>query len=289
MRISLRNYTAALTASLLLLLSFTTYAQDKNAALVDDIMEQSSIKISIQSIPQQLAQIPQMLPISEEDKPEFLEKFMGEIAANYNEADAFNHIRNYFIENGDAEKLKGVQEWLVSPMGRRITQAELISQQQLDFAKLQAFMQSYKPAGDDDPRHQQLVQLVDTLDLGNRIFALFETLVPKMFDVMLENSPALKELNAAGTENFSENFKQQLGAMKGGFDAAMSSQMIASMAFQFRDLSNEELAAYAAFMKTEAGQHFLDLSLHSGIEYTTEWMLNTLPNVMQTLEAVKAP
>jgi hypothetical protein len=67
----------------------------------------------------------------------------------------------------------------------------------------------------------------------------------------------------------------------------MSSQMIASMAYQFRDVSDEELSAYVEYMRTEAGQHFLDLSLYSSVEYTTDWMLNTLPNVMKRLEAVE--
>jgi hypothetical protein len=280
----LKNKALAIT-TLISTLVFTAFsiAEENKAALVDEIIHQSSIKIAVQSIPQQLAQIPQMLPVSEEDKPKFLENFMGEIASNYNEADALNAIRNYFIENGDVEKLKEVQQWLTSPMGRRITQAELLNQQ-LDIAKFQAFLQAYKPSNDSKRRQEELVQLNEVLDFGNRIFALFETLVPKMFNAMSEASPTLEQENA---EDFSSNFKQQLGVMREGFREAMSSQMIASMAYQFRDVSDEELSAYVKYMRTEAGQHFLDLSLYSGVEYTTDWMLNTLPNVMKRLEAVE--
>ena len=280
----LKNKALAIT-TLISTLVFTAFsiAEENKAALVDEIIHQSSIKIAVQSIPQQLAQIPQMLPVSEEDKPKFLENFMGEIASNYNEADALNAIRNYFIENGDVEKLKEVQQWLTSPMGRRITQAELLNQQ-LDIAKFQAFLQAYKPSNDSKRRQEELVQLNEVLDFGNRIFALFETLVPKMFNAMSEASPTLEQENA---EDFSSNFKQQLGVMREGFREAMSSQMIASMAYQFRDVSDEELSAYVEYMRTEAGQHFLDLSLYSSVEYTTDWMLNTLPNVMKRLEAVE--
>lgn len=284
MQTSLFNkYLVSFISTITLLLAFNASAQNTKDILVDDIIQQSTIKIAVQGIPQQLAQIPQMLPVDPENQSAFVEDFMIEISNNFNEAEALNSIRQYFIDNGDEQKLEQIKTWLTSPMGRRITQAELLAQQQVDFVAMQTFMQSYKPEGDDKERHQQFKKLFDTLNLTDKVFALMETLVPKMFAVMTESSDTLKALDA---DQLNQAFQQQLGGMKQNLGAVMEPQMIAAMAYQYRDLSATELNAYTEFMKTEAGEHFLDLSLYSGIDYTTEWMLEFMPRVMQKLDTV---
>jgi hypothetical protein len=270
----------------LLLVTVNAQAQEDKVAIVDQIMQQSSIKITVQGIPQQLAQMPQMLPISAKDQAAFVDEFTAELASSFNEADALRSMRDYFVENGDTAKLLEIQQWLTSPVGQRVTQVELLSQQQIDIAKLQKFMQRYRPEKQNE-RHQQYIRLVSALALSDKIFTLLETLAPKVFDIFAQNSPDAKELQKSVTGNAADAFQKKLGGMKKSFNAAVGPQMVTAMAFQLQDLSDEELSAYANFMETDAGKHFNDLALRSSIDYSTEWVLNILPNLIQNLEAIK--
>lgn len=269
-----------------LLITFNAAAQDDKAALVDNIIQQSSIKIVVQSIPQQLAQLPQMLPINVGDQAAFIDDFMAEMSSSYNDANALNFMRRYFIDNGDSAKLSEIQAWLISPVGKRVTQTELLSQQQVDLPKLQKFIQRYKP-DDQNERHQYYTRLVNALGLGDRIFALLENLAPKMFDLFLQDSPNVEGLGQGQSDDLSASFKKRLSDMKQSFNASVGPQMIAATAFQFQELSLDELKAYTRYMETDAGQHFNDLSLNSSIEYSTEWVLNMLPGLIQNLEAIE--
>jgi hypothetical protein len=283
--LSTHKITTLVTFVFMLVISFNGAAQDDKAALVDQIIQQSSIKIAVQGIPQQLAQLPQMFPISADDQGAFVEDFMVELSSHYNETDALSSMRRYFIENGEMAKLLEIQTWLVSPMGRRVTQTELLSQQQIDVTKLQHFMQSYKPK-EGDIRHQQYIRLVNSLDLGSKVFSLLEDLAPKMFDIFAQHSSTATGLSREKAESASVLFQEQLSEMKANFDAAVGPQMAIAMAYQFQDLSDDELTAYANFAETEAGQHFYDLTLMSSTDYSSEWVLNILPGLAQKLEAV---
>jgi hypothetical protein len=283
--LSTHKITTLVTFVFMLVISFNGAAQDDKAALVDQIIQQSSIKIAVQGIPQQLAQLPQMFPISADDQGAFVEDFMVELSSHYNETDALSSMRRYFIENGEMAKLLEIQTWLVSPMGRRVTQTELLSQQQIDVTKLQHFMQSYKPK-EGDIRHQQYIRLVNSLDLGSKVFSLLEDLAPKMFDIFAQHSSTATGLSREKAESASVLFQEQLSEMKANFDAAVGPQMATAMAYQFQDLSDDELTAYANFAETEAGQHFYDLTLMSSTDYSSEWVLNILPGLAQKLEAV---
>jgi hypothetical protein len=271
----------------ILFTSIRAKAEQDKAVLVDQILQQSSIKIALESLPQQLSQLPHMLPISPEDKSGFMENFMQELSANYNEAEALNAIRQYFITHGEVDKLTEIQVWLSSPIGRRVTQAELLmSQQQLDFVKLQHFMQSYKPTTDPE-RHLLITQIVEALNLTETIFSLMENLAPKMFDVIASNSPSIKELGANTAEDFSKVLTEQLGEMKENLGEAMNTQMTSAIAFQLQEISTSELSAYTDYMVSDAGKHYINLSLYSSIEYSTDWMLDALPRLMESIEAVK--
>jgi hypothetical protein len=75
--------------------------------------------------------------------------------------------------------------------------------------------------------------------------------------------------------------------MKEGLGEAMNSQMVSAMAFQLQELSVSELSAYTDYMISGAGKHYVDLTLQSGIEYSTNWILDALPRLMESIEAVE--
>lgn len=276
---------------LVFFISVCTHALEK-PELVQAVLEQSSIKTSLNSIPNQLSQLPaalQAIDAPEEAKKEqfmqFIAEFSQNVASQFNEAEAYNYITQYFIEHGDKQKLEATLKWLQSPVGRTITNNEI--QMQLDgMAEMQAFMASFSPSAVPAERKVLFDELIEATDIAQIMAGTLKELMPTMMKsigVMLGQDAEVIEQK---TSTFMLGFDQQMASMQAAMGEQIKQQMFAAFAYQFKDISTDDLRLYKEYFVSDAGQHFLALTFESSADYSLSWLVELLPSIASSLESL---
>jgi hypothetical protein len=278
---------------LLFIVSLCSHALEK-PELVQAVLDQSSLKTSLNSIPSQLAQLPaalQALEAPEEAKKEqflqFMAQFSQNIASQFNEAEAYDFITQYFIEHGDKQKLETTLEWLQSPVGRTITNNEI--QMQLGgLAEMQAFMASFSPSTVPAERKVLFNELIEATDIAQMMAGTLKELMPTMMKSIGEMLGQDAEVIEQKTSTFMSGFDQQMASMQAAMGEQIKQQMFAAFAYQFKDISTDDLRLYKDYFVSDAGQHFLALTFESSADYSLTWLVELLPSIERSLEPVAA-
>lgn len=270
-----------------LLLSATVMANPDKKALVEDVLDASNVKLSLTAIPNQLAQLPAMLPSLQNETPKaqraFAQSFAEELHNKFNEADAYNYVVSYFLNHGDEAKLAEVNQWLTSEKGRGITQQE-IQKQTGDFSVMQGFMQSFTPESLETERRLILQRFIDAMAMTQRIGDMTQKMVPKL----IRNMGAAKGESSAQIEaeiaRFNHVLMPQIEAFQEQMKPQMDLQFLASMTYLYADISDADLNAYADFVSSDAGRHYLDLAMESVMNYSMEWLAEVVPGMFNDEE-----
>lgn len=277
----------------LFLFSFSVFAAEtasEKDVLVNDILEASSIKIALASIPNQMAQLPGMLPppegVEAADFQAFLKTFMSEIFTQFNEAEALNAVTDHFVKNGEAEHLSAILQWLTSETGRAITNQEILMQTS-DMSGLMQHMQSFKADQLPAERKAILVEYINALDITRTMTDSMTKILPTMIReigvamgedvVVLENK--IKQISTI--------MEQQMAAQMQKMEQQMQQQMLASLSYFYKDFSDADLKAYSGFVNSPAGQHYLRLTMDSTMEYAMEWVAELLPKIIVSAAEAK--
>lgn len=274
---------------LILLFSFCSHALEK-PELVNAVLDESSIKMSLNGIPSQLAQLPaalQAVSVPEGAKKEqflqFMAQFSQNVSSQFNEAEAYNYIKQYFVEHGDKEKLQTTLTWLQSPVGRTITNNE-IQMQSGGLVQMQEFMASFSPENVPAERQAIFEELIAATDIAQMMTGTLKELMPTMMKSIGQMLGQDAQVIDERTSIFMAGFDQQMATVQAAMGEQIKQQMFAAFAYQFKDISNEDLRLYKDYFVSDAGQHFLELTFESSADYSLTWLVELLPSIENTLK-----
>lgn len=271
---------------LLLILFFvsTSYAEQDKAALVDAVLKQSSIEISIMNMPAQLSQMPAMLPIDPQQKQVFMDDVVNTILRDFNEVEVLNSVKQYFVQHGETEKLNAALAWLSSPEGREITQVEILAQQ-VDPLAMQQYIMAFTPEALGEHKFAIYSDMVKASEMSEMMFKMMEKFMPAMMKGIVELDKASGQNRITDASEFEQNFRNQITLMRDQLGPMLEMQMVASFSYMFRDASDSSLVAYNQFLSSDAGKHYLNLSIDSVMEYGVDWMEDVMTGLAKVVVA----
>lgn len=269
---------------ILLIVANAAQATDDKAALVDAVLKQSSIEISIMNMPSQLAQLPAMMPIEAQQKQQLMEDIVSTIMRDFNEVVVLDAVKNHFMVNGETQQLENTLSWLQSAHGREITQIEILAQQ-LDPMAMQQYVATFSPETLSEEQLAIFTTMVREAKINDMIFDMMEKFLPEMMAGFVELSKASNNPMAAAPENWEQELAKQVKMMRTHYGPMFEMQMIATMSYMFKDASQSALLAYNDFLASEAGQHYLKLTMDSVMEYGLDWMSNIMTGLAKVVVA----
>ena len=269
---------------LILLFVSTSHAAQDKAALVDAVLKQSSIEISIMNMPAQLSQMPAMLPIDSQQKQVFMDDVVNTILRDFNEVEVLNSVKQYFVQHGDTEKLNATLAWLSSPEGREITQVEILAQQ-VDPLAMQQYIMAFTPEALGEHKFAIYSDMVKASEMSEMMFKMMEKFMPAMMKGIVELDKASGQNRITDASEFEQNFRNQITLMRDQLGPMLEMQMVASFSYMFRDASDSSLVAYNQFLSSDAGKHYLNLSIDSVMEYGVDWMEDVMTGLAKVVVA----
>lgn len=268
---------------ILFFVSTANATQDK-AALVDAVLKQSSIEISIMNMPAQLSQLPAMMPMEAQQKQVLMDDVVATIMNDFNEVEVFNAVKQHFVQQGDSDKLRLVLNWLNSPEGREITQVEILAQQ-IDPLAMQQYIMAFTPEALGRRKMALFSDLVAASEMNEMMFKMMEKFMPAMMKGVVEIDKALGQNRISDPVEFERTFRKQITMMRDQLGPMLEMQMVATFSYMFRDASDPSLEAYSQFLASEAGQHYMALSVDSILEYGVDWMEHMLTGMAKVIVA----
>jgi len=162
-------------------------------------------------------------------------------------------MRRTLSEGVRAPLLPELLAWYDSPVGRQVTATEENDTRQRDSPEARAkagvaVLQAATPE-----RRQLLLRLVETSRAGQ---AAADTVAQMMLGVQA----SLARFEPARPRPPESELRAALDAQRPQMTRAMEGLTLALFAYTYRDLPDEPVAAYTAFMGSAAGDHYNDLT-----------------------------
>lgn len=276
-------HTAKLTL-FLLLFTCLAEAQSEKSDLVDAVLHQSSIEISILSMPSQLAQLPAMMPIKGQDQQQLMEDLVDSIMTDFNEVEVLSSIKTHFMLKGDSQKLQQTLLWLQSDYGKEITQIEILAQQQ-DPVLLQYYVMNFSEQQISAESLATYKKIVRVSQLNETMFKMMESFLPVMMKGMADIAEVSGHPQSKSSDYVEQQIASQVQMMRNQFGPMLEMQMVATLSYLFRDASAPALLAYNDFLSSSAGQHYLKLSMESMLQFGLDWLESIMANLVQVMDS----
>ena len=186
--------------------------------------------------------------------PEFVQRVKVAAERAFSAEQMQATARRSLVESVRTTHLPELMRWYQSPLAQRISQTEVES----TAAKAQGDIQQRTQAGmalvqaASPERQQLLVKLVEvtrSASMGVDIVINMGVALPLTLSRFDAASPRIDEAQLRSS------FEAQRPQLLKGFEVIV----LASMATTYRELPDDMLAAYAAFLSTSAGEHYTDL------------------------------
>jgi|GEM_PF-972018 len=255
--IKLKNF-LGLLAVFSLLISGLLQAKEVKQANLDDIrtyMELSGFTAALNAVPQQINAMGQQMQLTAKN-PEASTQVVSTLLNSWQSDAIVSEVAHYIQQELTAKQLSQLLDWLATDLSKRIKFAEEQANRasfQQDFLHFSADIQSNPPAADSI---EAVRQLVESTKMVENMSKMVSQIAHKVAFAMLETQP--EAVQAAKTQEIN----QQLANMETMIRPGLEQQMMMVSLYLYRDISNQDLAAYARFYQTELGQ--LELEVLSG-------------------------
>jgi hypothetical protein len=145
-----------------------------------------------------------------------------------------------------ADEAEAITAFYRSPLGERVKEAEVANSTSEALAEMEARRAEMRAVLDEDPTRLALATSIDEILLSSEMSATMAAAVARAMLVgAVEAAPAPVDQNALAA------VEQKLTELHGQLVAGMRERLLTSFAFVYRELSNEELASYVEFLKTD--------------------------------------
>jgi len=166
--------------------------------------------------------------------------------------------------------------WLRSPLGRRITQLEIDSGKDENQAALGEWVENLPQ---HPPPKDRIILVADVVRSTDTLTTVIEMIV-------LVAEPILQTLNAAADEaerRSQEELAVLLNAMRENLGDPIGRQLLLRGMYTYRDVSDADLTAYTAFLRSEAGgalYQALNAGMIAAMEQAGQRFGNSFPSVI---------
>jgi hypothetical protein len=143
--------------------------------------------------------------------------------------------------------------WLETDLGRRITRAEELSSETMDEASMKAFQSRLKEKPLSTQRSTLLDYLIADTNSVETTVNVMEATALGMAIGIDSMQPAQKRAGVAALRA-----QQQKVMPRDKLKVAMQQVLPVTMAYTYRDLSDWDLAAYVAFLRSADGKRYND-------------------------------
>lgn len=170
---------------------------------------------------------------------------------------------NYLTKDADGAAMQKILEFLESPLGKRIVEAENV----MNTPEAQAQLQSFAAQLAQNPLPAERAKLLDALSSSLQLEVL---MVGMMKGIFFSAVQVTRELHPEQADVMEKFMQEQWSQMEGMMRAQMLQMATASVYFTYKALSDQDLVDYAAFMRSATGQSYLKLGMDITQRYVNE-------------------
>jgi hypothetical protein len=181
---------------------------------------------------------------------------------------------DYLTTEASAQGMPEILSFLESPLGKRIVAVEKVSSTE----QAQAEMSRYATALSQQPPAPARVRLLDELVLALQLDRLMTGMMKGIFQT---SSKLAAELHPEKADQMQQFMAAQWTQMEPMVKAQMLRSATLSVYYGYRDVSDQDLIDYTRFMRSPAGQSYVDLSMGVMQRYMDRMLTGILVNLPQ--------
>lgn len=244
--------------------------------LVMKSLEMSGFNKQIDAIPEQIKSQAVNAPASLD--PQIQESVMQIMLDSFNPDAVKRTAQAYFRKHADSRTLENIISWLESPLGRKITEAEMSK-----VGEGPEGLQRYLAEIENNPPSASRMALMTSLEKETKATELTVKMITDMIKGFVRVSATTPAEKARLLKETDKEIKKMLPAMKNG----LRQQMIASLLYTYSELSDEEMGRYLRFTKTESGKKFNALAFGALGKAMESMFAQVQHKVMETVKGQK--
>ena len=157
--------------------------------------------------------------------------------------------------------MKAALAWLETPVGRRVTLAEELASAASDGKSLGAYLERLETAPLPEKRKELVAELMASTHAVRAVAAIQEAIALGVALGMDSMQPREKR---AGETALRQRLRQAMPPEK--VQAALAQQLPLVYAYTYRELTDADLSAYLAFLKSSPGKRYQDGMLGAFVE-----------------------
>ncbi|MGN7612052.1 DUF2059 domain-containing protein [Magnetococcales bacterium HHB-1] len=229
---------------LLSLLSFQARASNNSFSLIQLLIVQSGMDEQIEQIP---ALMKMGMMQSTQQQPEKLQKITLEVMETAYDVDAIRRtLRVYLQKHMQTTDIKKTLAWLNTPLGQKITNMEKAASTPLAMTESMRMAPQLRK---NSARLKQIHRLDQSADFTGKTLKMTKNAQLGMMIAVQSNLPPALRPSL-------ENLNQQLDKQLQNAIPTLKKQVIDSLLYSYRDLSDQELETYIQFSESPPGKQF---------------------------------
>lgn len=247
------KYYGLLLFSIILCLPVTELQaqSDEQNESVEAFFQLSGLEVQIRELPgiilSQFEDEIELVPVNARDQ------IREEITKAFDPDTIVEDARTYLLENLDSDNIKIVVDWLQEPLTQKMNQLEMDSNDDISFAKRDAFFQELEFNPPTESRLDLLNRLESSTDATYYLVSIITDMYLSLIRTINPYLEADKQLSNNRIAQMRTTIMGELTTMYQNITHAMN-------LFTYRDVTDSELEEYVAFYETPAGKWFADVS-----------------------------
>lgn len=169
----------------------------------------------------------------------------------------------YLTKEADGSLIQQVLEFLESPLGKRVVDAE----NGANTPEGQKALHGYASQLLENPPSPERARLLDNLSAALKVDELMMAMMQNIFFSTLKVGREVKPDMAAEMEKFMSTQWEQMQSM---MRVQLMQMATASVYYTYRDLSDQDLQDYTVYMQSTSGQAYLKLGMDIMNRYVSE-------------------
>ncbi len=224
---------------------------DEDLKLIHDVLEMSGAKEQITYYADVVSSgLPQLQ--SDLGEQRLRKDLLKLIRESYRFDKVYPSVVSVFQARFHKEHLMAVLSWLKTPLGRKMTISEIGANSPEGMKKIEDFGDEYERLGED--RKKLLERLGNAINAAEMNIEVVSVSLLEMLKTMQPQLPAAKRLTP-------DQIDVLVGKIRDMPRDQLVSNIMTSLAYTYRDMSNSELEAGIHFYETPAGKWFNTTSI----------------------------
>ena len=240
----------------LILCGGNCFADDNDSnQLVQTLMEKSGLKKQIEQMPQLLqAELDQQQMEAKGLTQEEFNKISRLARSAFDAKTIHSAVQTYIKSNLPENDMRGVLEWLDSPLGRKITKLE----EDASTAEAYTDMQAIGPKLLDENKDSARIHKIKRLD--NAIGAT-ESTISTVLNIQLAMVTAMSGAMEADEQPSFEDVQDLVNRNRSQILAVMERMVRMQFLYTYRELTDSEIDRYTRFAETGSGNRYHNVTI----------------------------